>query len=286
MSLGNNRAHRLYALRIRDRVWSQFVNGEKKTMLRGKSILMKQPGEVHTVIEVIQKKRVRYLRFGQGGGWQGALDLDDNHSTFAYQQAFATLVRTLTRVDSFLSIGVGTGTALRSVAEHFPDAELTGVDVDQKVIDAAIGFFYAPSHERAQYFATDGVQYLEQVNTKFDLIFVDAYMKDRVDVKTLDPAFAYDLYQALSDDGIAVCNLIVAQPILGRHLGFLRAARQLFEQVWLLPVGPPIRHIDQNTLAVFCKDKRRVRNWKSRLGRDSETLLLRRLLWSLRLREF
>jgi spermidine synthase len=238
-------------------------------------------GRVHD-IQVVRRGRIRSLRFGRRGGWQGAIDLSHPHRpVFPYQRAFYTLVSALPAPQRYLSVGVGTGTSLRSVRDHWPDCELTGVELDEAVLDTAIEFFGSPSHHETQYFIGDGVEFLKVYETLFDLIFVDAYLSDRIYSPCLEPEFARLLAQRCSPNGVVACNLISRLPPMGAVFRFLSALEETFDEVWILPVGIPLT--EQNCLVVACRQAGSVSGWRRALRRDATLAWYERLIWPHRL---
>lgn len=247
------------------------------------SILYNQPGQRHKAVQVLEQGQQRLLRFGDGGGWQGALDMKrPNRPVFPYQRAFSSLVWSLSRVERFMALGVGTGTALRTVQQAFPHCDLYGVEIDEVVLDVAIRFFGSPSHNEANYWVGDGVTFLCTVDVTFDLIFVDAYLSNQVYAPCLDPTFVHVLDAALDRDGTAVCNLITVFPPRGQVRGFIDQACAVFPYVAVLPVGFPMT--EQNALLVLSKSERVPKQWRFALSRAPQLRWLDGLTWPMRVR--
>ncbi|GGI95566.1 hypothetical protein GCM10010885_01490 [Alicyclobacillus cellulosilyticus] len=248
-------------------------------------LIFRTQGDVQPDIQVIERGRVRYLRFGDHGGWQGAIDVSrPDRPVFPYQRAFMTLADSLPRVERFLSVGVGTGTALRHVAHRHPQARLTGVEIDRRVIDVATAFFACPGPDRVEYWIGDGVWFLAAARTSFDLVFVDAYLSDRVYSPCVTPEFARRLAEVVAPDGVAACNLIFAWPPSGMMRAFLDAAAGSFAGVWLLPVGLPGG--EQNVLAVFAQRTDVGPAWRRTMIRHPWLHWSERWLWPWRLRTY
>ncbi|WP_258109970.1 spermidine synthase [Alicyclobacillus sp. SP_1] len=201
--------------------------------------------------DVVERRHIRYLRFGDHGGWQGALNLKHPLSpVFAYQRAFQFILESLDRpVTDFLSLGVGTGTALRSVQHQFPFATLTGVDIRQDVIQKAITLFGAPTQEQAAYFVNDAFVFLQQSKSVYDLTFVDVYLANSMHPTILRHSFLTALRERLTPNGYAIFNLIGYFPPRGPLRRFVEDSSRLFSYVHVLPVGAPL--IEQNTLYIL-----------------------------------
>lgn len=251
-------------------------------MFSRESTLLTTSGQVHPTIEVIEQNRVRYLRFGQNGGWQGARSLTNpDDLIFPYQKAFASVAKLLSNVDRFLSLGVGIGTALRTMRRDHPSCELYGVEIDETVVNLAIEYFDSPSHRDVNYWIGDGVTFLARVDLQFDFIFVDAYMRNQIYSACLEPEFATVLYEGLTQTGLAACNIIASAPPVGEVRTFLDAASDLFQEVLLLPVGVPFA--EQNTLAVLCKEKGIAEKWVQEMRVNPSLNWLQRMSWPNRL---
>lgn len=251
-------------------------------MFSNEEMVLQTVGTVHSAIEVIEQNRVRYLRFGARGGWQGALSLtDDNQLIFPYQRAFWSLLQAIDPPKRFLCLGVGVGTALRSVRTVFPDCELYGVEIDESVVSIAIEHFKSPSHRDVNYWIGDGVTFLCNVDLDFDLIFVDAYMRNQVYSACLEPAFANVLHAALTPSGVAACNLITSIPPSGSVRRFVDAAAAEFASVHLLPVGVPLS--EQNSLCALAKQKDALTEWPRAVRQSERLSWLQRVSWPSRL---
>jgi spermidine synthase len=245
------------------------------------SVVFSQRGNTHERLEVIDWGDIRYLRFGKNGGWQGALNRKQPHvPVFPYQRVFQSLLPVM-RPRRFLAFGVGSGTSLRSVSLHNPSCELFGVELENEVIDLAIRYFHAPGRDRANYTVEDGIAYLCHTELSFDLIFVDAYLKDQIYSPCLEPAFVHILEKVLSNEGIAICNLITKLPPTGSVRRFVQEGKKVFSETILIPVGYPLT--EQNAILVLSKWKHGSATWRRALRHSSVLNRWQRLMFPLRL---
>lgn len=246
-------------------------------------ILYQHLGGFHEVIQVVEQGATRFMRFGPHGGWQGALNLaDPERPVFAYQRAFRALVGAIEAPERFLSIGVGTGTGLKAVAKVHPACELYGVDIDETVLDVAIRFFQCPSHHRVNYWVGDGYSFLLTSNTLFDLIFVDAYLKNEIHAPMLEPRFAEILADATSLSGTVACNVIGQSPPRGKIRAFVAAAKRRFPSVYWLPVGVPFT--EQNALLLLSRDADLPSRFRRMIEQAADLSWHERLFWPRRLK--
>lgn len=230
----------------------------------GPSIKVQKPGNIHEQIQVVEYGNKRYLRFGSNGGWQGAYHTTHpNRILFPYQRAFAATISCLSNVNRYISVGVGTGTSLRTVLHQFSTAELYGVEIDERVVDLAVAYFGSPSHQQTNYWIGDGVAFLCNVDLTFDLVFVDAYMPNDVYAPTVAPGFAHVLKAALNPFGTAVMNVICRSWSRGAVGRFVDEAKTCFSVVGALPVGVP--GTDQNMLILMTNDESVRTMWPNAL---------------------
>lgn len=214
------------------------------------SLLAPQEKQMH----VAQKGQLRYMRFGLNGGWQGALSLRfPTRPVFPYQRAFEYLSASLKRSPQrFLSLGVGTGTALATIQRLYPQTLLYGVDIVGEVIETAIQHFQAPDHSACQYYQCDAIQFVEQTQLRFDFIFVDVYLEDRIHPIIIQSSFLDALERILNNKGTVIFNLIAKTPPVYPYTLFLKYSQTLFRSRIWLPVGMPL--IEGNLLCVLSKD--------------------------------
>ncbi|OFW74888.1 MAG: hypothetical protein A2201_04890 [Alicyclobacillus sp. RIFOXYA1_FULL_53_8] len=168
---------------------------------------------------------------------------------------------------------------------HFPGCELHGVELDETVLNVAIEYFHAPSHHQAQYWVGDGVQYLQRgMKQGYDVIFLDAYLSNKVFSASLEPSFTKVLYESLSPRGIVMANLIAGVPLKGAVRAFMDQAVRQFARVWLIPVGFPF--LEQNILAVFSKSEEWNPDWGAFVNANVDLNLLERATWSWRIHRY
>ncbi|MCL6515763.1 spermidine synthase [Alicyclobacillus sp.] len=261
------------------------MRGKVVGMVYPDELLYETAGVVHSCIQVRQRGSVRYLRFGASGGWQGAIRcVAGARPVFAYQRAFAALVESRPELGRFLALGVGTGTALRTVLQIHPTCAPEGVDIDQTVIELALQYFDAPEPGRAQYYVHDAVLFCDHAATPYDLVFVDVYRARSLDARILSEAFVERLRRITVPGGAVVCNIIDRMPATGALAEFARAARERFGHVWVLPVGSVPSFLDQNLLWVMSDRSEDGVRWRERMRTSHWVAPWERVIWPMRIR--
>jgi spermidine synthase len=209
-------------------------------LLRTRTVCEHKEESLYQTVHVERRGAVRFLRF-DSRGWHGAMHLKKKHRLlFPYQQAFLLVTCLLPKVCSFLAIGVGTGTALRTVRRLYPNAHLVGVDIDEVVIRVALRFFQGPKDARTKYVANDGRRYVEETEESFDLVFLDAYADDQIPARMETVEFVRALKARLAAGGVVAVNVIGA--LRGRESRYLRQVwrtyQEVFSHVALVPTTP------------------------------------------------
>ncbi|WP_051344070.1 spermidine synthase [Alicyclobacillus herbarius] len=246
---------------------------------------LERRGQVHPQIQVVRRGHTRYLRFGRHGGWQGALDLSRPwRPVFPYQRAFSTVVAATAGPDSFFCLGIGTGTALRSVRRWWPNCRQVGVELDEIVLELAFDFFDIPPTDEVRYYVGDGISFLQSHPECYDLMFIDAYMRDRIYSPCLDPSFVSVIHQHLGERGTVALNIIMDFPLTGVVAEFLQALVVQFGEAAVLPVGFP--GSEQNCLVVASRAPAFVQAWRRQLAQHPCLSWYERWLWPWRLKTF
>lgn len=133
---------------------------------------------------------------------------DDSLTGMYYDYALASLVMAdLAEKDDaeVLILGMGTGTFAGQCEEYFPDAEVEGVEIDEKITDLAYEYFDLP--EDVTVTTYDGRAYLQAVDKKYDVIMVDAYQDITIPFQMSSVEFFTLVEEHLTDDGVMVVNM-------------------------------------------------------------------------------
>ena len=155
---------------------------------------------------------VRFLRFGDSGaGWQGAMKVSRPELLyFPYQQAFSFYTAWNPTIRRFLSLGVGTGTAISHVHRRHPQAEIVGVEWDPMVLQVAEEYFQLPSDSRVSLYEADARTYIMKIQDRFDLIYVDVYFQEETPKVLYSPLYLHTLSELLEPGGVLAINAILA----------------------------------------------------------------------------
>ena len=104
-----------------------------------------------------------------------------------------------------LILGMGTGTYATQCMKFYDNMNFEGVEIDEKIADLAYEYFALPKDVKVTKY--DGRAYLNAVDTKYDLIMVDAYQDISIPFHMASTEFFTMVRDHLTDDGIMVVNM-------------------------------------------------------------------------------
>ena len=104
-----------------------------------------------------------------------------------------------------LILGMGTGTYATQCLKFYDNMNFEGVEIDEKIADLAYEYFALPEDVKVTKY--DGRAYLNAVDTKYDLIMVDAYQDISIPFQMASTEFFTMVRDHLTDDGIMVVNM-------------------------------------------------------------------------------
>jgi spermidine synthase len=158
---------------------------------------------------VVEDETSRYLRFDSS--FQSGMWLDDPFRTrFAYTDYLQLGLAYKPDATRVLVIGLGGGAAPKRIWRDFGDVEVTTVELDPDVVDAAYRWFALPRDERLPVVVGDGRRYLREADGRWDVIVVDAFYADGVPFHLTTLEFAELARSRLVPGGVVAVNVIGA----------------------------------------------------------------------------
>ncbi len=141
-------------------------------------------------------------------GVQSILKKDDSLTEMYYDYALAAplmagvMEKPGTRA---LILGNGTGTFAGQCRRYFPDMQVEGVEIDEKITRLAETYFRLPQDvDVATY---DGRAYLNVIDQTYDIIMVDAYQDITIPFQMSSIEFFTLVKEHLAPDGVMVVNM-------------------------------------------------------------------------------
>ena len=158
---------------------------------------------------VVDDENSRYLRFDSS--FQSGMYLDDPVRTrFAYSDYLHLGLAYNPNAKKILIVGLGGGSTQKRLFRDFGDVEITTVELDPEVVEAAYKWFELPRDPRVVVEVDDGRQYLQQTDERFDVIMIDAFYSDGVPFHLTTLEFVELMKERLTTGGVIATNVIGA----------------------------------------------------------------------------
>jgi spermidine synthase len=158
-----------------------------------------------------------------------------------------------------LAIGGGAYSVPEYIQARYPASDVTVVEIDPAVTDAAKRFFLGPAARSIRTVEADGRIFLRNAAGKFDLVYTDAYNGAfSVPWHLASREALIAMRDALRDDGVLIVN--VASDLEGVKSAFFRAFWRtfdgLFPQTAIFATGKDSPGEPQNIILLALKSKR------------------------------
>lgn len=178
---------------------------------------------------------VRYLHFGTP--WiQGAMRLDQpDRLEVEYIQQMMMWTLFMDDPDHICQLGLGAGSLTRFCHQHFPQARVTAVEIDQAVIDICrADFLLPPDDDRLQVLHGDAMDFVTDPanHESLDVLQVDLYDANASGPTLGSTAFYQACADCLTPNGLMTVNLFCDHPHHHDHLARMKTA---FHAVAWLP---------------------------------------------------
>lgn len=125
---------------------------------------------------------------------------------------------------SILIVGLGGGSLSKYCYRHFPDCQITTVEIDEEVISLRHEFEIPPDDERFSIVHANGAKYIAGRRNTSDVIMVDGYDAHGLPRSLSSQSFYDQCSLALRDNGVLVVNLLKSESQMDTSIGRLRRA--------------------------------------------------------------
>lgn len=174
------------------------------------------------IVQVVEEGGVRSLYLGSDVV-QSAMRVSDPAALeLSYTRAMAAFLLFHETPRRFLMIGLGGGSFVKFAYHRFPEATITVVEHNPRVIEAARDLFFVPADDaRLQVVLADGATYARRHRGSCDVLVLDAFDADGQPEALGTEAFYRDALEALDADGVLVANLAGASLRIHDNLAVL-----------------------------------------------------------------
>ncbi len=108
----------------------------------------------------------------------------------------------------FLMIGGGGYSFPKYLLANYPDATIDVVEIDPKMSEIAVKYFYLKDNPRLRIYTEDGRVFLNKNNKKYDVIIVDVFQDFAVPFHLTTKEAVEKLYNSLVDNGLVITNIV------------------------------------------------------------------------------
>jgi len=157
----------------------------------------------------------------------------------AWNKALTKLVEKNKKVEQTLIIGLGCGDCAFEIQKLYPKALMTGVEIDNQVVEAAQCYFSLATVKNLKIAIDDGAKYVaklakEKKTSKFDLVIVDTYIGDKIPQVFTSKTFLSNLTKILNHDGVVIFNRLFAKKNKPTVELFIKQAEKVFGKITLV----------------------------------------------------
>jgi len=184
-----------------------------------------------TKIQVIDKKRVRHLRFGNGAR-QSSIDKSNPYKLQTkYAREMVKVFEQFANLNRFLVLGLGAGTIPSYLFNRFPNTLIDVVEILPELKDIASDYFAMPRDNRLNVIIQDGYDYIMNTEHVYDVIFMDIFNKNGTPKKFATDEFYVGLSRKICYNGYVVLNTWISPTTYPRYMNQLkRVFGQVIEQ--------------------------------------------------------
>lgn len=194
-------------------------------------------------IRVRRNEDVRTMLFVRDNGQEAGetmMDLSKPHELLVpYTRAMFAGYLLRPQPQKVLIVGLGGGAMVRFLQYHQPELSVDAIDIDPEVVRIADEFFGTKPSDNIRIQAEDGFVWLKNTDERYDVIFMDAFLKPSSDtdgtgvplrLKTIE--FLKQVQTKLTPNGVVVFNLNPGES-LRKDIGTIRKA---FAQAYVFRV--------------------------------------------------
>jgi spermidine synthase len=197
--------------------------------------VMLRTESIHNIIEVHDHPNVRALYLNYTTGVQ-TLEVKGQVLTGEYFDLFL-LGPHLNGGRKVLMLGAAGGVSMKQIAAVFPDAEITGVDLDPAVLEVARDYFGLKDHPRIRLVAEDARWFLAQSRERYDVIAIDLYVTGTIPFFTATTEFFALVRQRLTENGVMMMNVLSRRRGEEHIAPFVRTLESVFPSVYAASFG-------------------------------------------------
>lgn len=110
------------------------------------------------------------------------------------------------KIRNILILGFGGGSMVKILRYYFPDAYITGVEIDNKMIEIGFKYFNLYDYKNIKLIISDVINFLNSNTDYFDIVISDIFIgcESPISISTID--FANKIKNILNNNSIYISN--------------------------------------------------------------------------------
>lgn len=133
---------------------------------------------------------------------------DPDKLVFSYTRMMMGFLLFQPMPQDILIIGLGGGSLSKYCYRHLPEARITTVEINQRVIELRDAFVIPGDDERFRVIHADAADYVEDCRQDYDVILLDGFDADGLPQRLSNQRFYDRCADRIRDHGILVANLL------------------------------------------------------------------------------
>ena len=123
-----------------------------------------------------------------------------------WKEAIKSIKYQVLSIKKILVLGVGGGSVIKVLHQYFPQAKVTGIEIDPKMIEVGRKYFNLDKYQ-ANIIHSDAFTFVEHLKQeKYDLIIVDILLGRKTPERLTQKSFLNKLKVLLNKNGIIIFN--------------------------------------------------------------------------------
>ncbi len=209
-------------------------------------------------VQVWEKRDRREMRFGNHIMQSVFSRINANHLVLPYSRFMVLGLIFFPKPKSVLHLGLGGGSIPRWLHINFPDLCQTVVEKNYSVIEAAQRYFEFPVDKRISVIHGEAEKIITKLESKFDLIFLDAFGEYGAPNEVTNSFFLQKLCDCLNPDGWLVGNLWTVMGDFFERRGLWESIFNQLFQARANEKGNIILYASQNSKEPEIKNLKRI----------------------------
>ena len=208
-----------------DRELLQIING--KTF--NDKVLFSTESAFHD-ISVVENEIGRFLHY-KDTYQAGFINTDFYKGNLPYINYFLLPYLLNKNVKNILLIGFGTGKIVKDFEYLFENLEsITAVDIEENILNIAKEYFDFQESEKFDFILQDGITFLRNSKTKYDLIVVDVANNNGIESRFFDDEYLDLIKKSLKKEGLFVSNLCASPDFNNPKNKFFNGIKKLYSK--------------------------------------------------------